>query len=108
MRPIDADVVLKKLDELRHGLEEYMSKLDADVPFDVYERLTSLVSIEDIKICKEIIEEAPTVERPKGEWAYDGVKWKCNRCGKWLFIYDGDADMNFCPNCGADMRGEGE
>ena len=54
------------------------------------------------------IKDTPTVERLRGEWADDNVKWKCNRCGKWLVIYDGDADMNFCPECGADMRGEGE
>ena len=31
--------------------------------------------------------------------------WKCNRCG---YGYEGPYDFipNFCPNCGADMRGE--
>ena len=51
-------------------------------------------------------------ERPKGEWIITGEEQgalgitykirKCNKCG-WehsLVISD-----NFCPNCGADMRG---
>lgn len=55
----------------------------------------------------KIIKEQPTVEaRPivHGEWEDDSRDWKCNQCHKWLFIFDGDAGMNFCPNCGADMR----
>lgn len=42
----------------------------------------------------------------KGEWRHDGSRWKnrfiCSACGYKLF----DAPTNFCPNCGADMRGE--
>ena len=47
----------------------------------------------------------------KGEWIGDCafvdefgqpyVVDRCNQCG-----YCGYADMNYCPNCGADMRGE--
>ena len=59
----------------------------------------------------------PSADRPKGEWvkykrcdpvgdeiyaimeAPDG-KFFCNRCGKYAIKSD------YCPNCGADMRGE--
>jgi rubrerythrin len=41
----------------------------------------------------------------KGEWIYqEGVtpyKWRCNKCEKMF-----KTDFNYCPNCGADMRGE--
>lgn len=66
-----------------------------------------------------LIDEAPTIEvRPKGEWkcfigsAYYGVDednepiWKerkiyhCPFCNRRTVIKE-----NFCPNCGADMRG---
>lgn len=49
-------------------------------------------------------------ERPHGEWIYhkewecDGeCAFECSKCGMGT-----DVDYNFCPNCGADMRKEGE
>ena len=45
--------------------------------------------------------------RKKGKWL-DNYQYgyKCSECGAYLEIDCGDAEMNFCPNCGADMRGE--
>lgn len=41
----------------------------------------------------------------RGKWIWDGyvydVPWQCSNCG-----VSHDADSNFCPNCGADMRDE--
>ena len=52
-------------------------------------------------------------ERPKGRWVepiecglpdeFTGVGFDCSNCGLWS-----DTDYSFCPNCGADMRGEEE
>jgi len=47
-------------------------------------------------------------ERPRGEWINrslnilypDWERYTCSACGKHAYNYD------FCPNCGADMRGE--
>jgi hypothetical protein len=51
-------------------------------------------------------------ERKKGEWIYDGKRGrfpacKCSICGHyenadWALLQG----VNYCPNCGADMRGE--
>lgn len=62
------------------------------------------------------IDNAPTVElcyqRPQGEWikwnfktfgAMGDWEYKCSNCEK---VYGGE--HNFCPNCGADMRGDEE
>lgn len=46
-------------------------------------------------------------ERPQGEWIDSGLEYKCSKCG---VRYDIDiteiTDFKFCPNCGADMRGD--
>ena len=44
-------------------------------------------------------------ERKTGKWEDNNNIWMCNKCGKWIDILQGDADMNFCPNCGARMEG---
>ena len=60
----------------------------------------------------EVIETENAVElpdRPKGRWEADGIAMVCNQCHRCLVVEQGDADMNFCPHCGADMReGDGE
>ena len=56
-----------------------------------------------------IVDEQPTVDAVEvvhGRWVddHDDPRYICEECGKWLLIDDGTAEMNYCPNCGADMR----
>ena len=46
---------------------------------------------------------AEDLDRPQGEWIpnHDG-SWNCSECGLRVFIY---AKGNYCPNCGARMKG---
>ena len=67
----------------------------------------------------DMVEEMPTIERKTGRWISamddepvvikDGSPDKschCSECGEWLVASDEyDVKGNFCPNCGADMRG---
>ena len=53
--------------------------------------------------------------RPKGEWLDKFVAFHltCNQCGCNLRrqkneVFEGDFDYNFCPNCGAKMKGGAE
>lgn len=63
----------------------------------------------DYKVWKRNVEGLPTVEiadRPQGEWIYNGNfcglnHHKCSLCGEEEFRMS-----DYCPNCGADMRGE--
>ena len=59
------------------------------------------------------IEEAETIDpasiRPKGEWrfqrgCYEADECTCSVCGQLLTTHAKER-ANFCPNCGADMRG---
>lgn len=57
---------------------------------------------------EDIIDNAPTVERPQGEWeALNYHTCYCTNCRFDFDIMKCDfmTKMNFCPNCGADMRG---
>ncbi len=57
-----------------------------------------------------IILDLPTIEeRKEGEWIHDihyGLKLpehRCSICGEWEYS---DTESNFCPSCGARMKGE--
>ena len=71
---------------------------------------------EALRMLIDKIEHAPTIEERKtGEWIVhqpfeDGHKncnvcIECSCCRTW-FGHDCYAETNFCPNCGADMKGE--
>lgn len=62
---------------------------------------------------KFMIADAPTIDAEPvrhGKWiGYAGtIGNECSVCGKWIDVLQGTAEMNYCPNCGADMRGEEE
>lgn len=61
----------------------------------------------------EVIQEMETSDRPQGEWIFDpeilcsdigvySAGYRCSVCGKDYFKVD---RMNYCPNCGAKMKG---
>lgn len=68
-----------------------------------------------VNYCLDEIDNAPTVvaenatsDRPKGEWVF-----KHNSSDIWCSVCDENFDeipqkFNYCPNCGADMRGDEE
>lgn len=55
------------------------------------------------------INHMPTIEpeRKRGKWkkVYEGngLRYECDKCGE---RYPNAYGYNFCPNCGADMRGD--
>ena len=71
-------------------------------------------AIEDMKAELQNVIDS---ERPQGEWINSGVDisgHRLNRCsicnGVYQMSYVGDSitRWNYCPNCGADMRGDAE
>lgn len=62
-------------------------------------------NLKDKRTVGEVLKNLPSVqpERKKGTWTDDS---SCPFCGfqPW---YEGDIHtLSFCPNCGADMRGD--
>jgi hypothetical protein len=64
--------------------------------------------------------DVPSAEPKRGKWVCkpDGYAnrkstydmWRCDNCGLFFEEWEGEENKptwNYCPNCGADMRGEG-
>lgn len=57
------------------------------------------------------LEEVPKADRPQGEWIAKTENyhshWVCSECGSWALLeYNEQMCLsNFCPNCGAQMKG---
>ena len=94
MKLIDADILIKDLT----GMKSAYDAISLDGMF-------------------KALKEAPTVEeRPRGEWInhldltedYCGESKQCSLCGYKDYNTRRFLWHKFCPNCGADMRGEGE
>ena len=92
MRLIDAD---------QFGVVSFQGKSDALIENEDF--------IKGVLFVLDKIHEAPTVERPHGEWIFvhplqedDDGAYMCSVCntGDWYLC----GNENFCPNCGADMR----
>ena len=62
-------------------------------------------------ICEEL-KKLPPIQPKRGKWiktARWGRVYYCNQCRNYLDfdgVNAGRGSTNFCPNCGADMRGE--
>ena len=93
-----------------------MSRLiDADaIPYTMLYKENWLkgTGVEKPGVWKDTIDAMPTIkpERAKGEWLADTNEFDewycCSVCHKGLTMFDGTYD--FCPHCGADMRGDSE
>ena len=81
------------------------------------------IKTEGYRKAEEVIKDAPSIdiEPKRGEWIVhkertevnDGfidffpTEYECSNCGlKQSMYFINSKPSNFCPNCGADMRGE--
>lgn len=99
-RYIDADSITEEL----RAWQEAMKKRGNETMAEDYEH------------CIDLIHQEPTAdvrENVRGEWikpisrgdvlSYGKAYYECDQCHKVAFFGN---EMNFCPNCGADMRGD--
>lgn len=99
------DGLLKAIDELPSAEPESISKWKKEFR----EYVDSLdIARDDWKGIIEYIDELPSAqpERHTGEWIHQSKfgRIECDQCGK--VFRNSFAPKNFCPNCGADMRGD--
>jgi len=97
MRLIDADALMPLLIEKVYTMDDkHGVKLGENW----------LLDYEDIK---DVIDNAPTVERPQGEWIDDDNYYaNCSCCGYQMDTHEEHGYFKFCPNCGAKMTKEAE
>ena len=98
-------------------MNEYIKKSDL-MDKVVTETLSDYT--EDDVIYVDVINQLPTYsfpDREKGEWINPepyfnghGIMKTCNKCGFILATHKVDKwiEDNFCPKCGADMRGKAD
>lgn len=126
MRLIDADALKEKILAERDAIPKtYVERYGFGVEFPNQHGNSMRGGIRKALRC---LEQTPTIDpeslRPKGEWikyetdeswgVEDYTHWfKCSECGKDAGgrvegdeRYSYPVRSDFCPNCGADMRGE--
>ena len=52
----------------------------------------------------EVVKALPSADRPKGKWCTNRFRYDCTCSNCGCSVYHKDA-LNFCPNCGAKMKG---
>ena len=105
MRLIDADALKAEWYRLNNIDEE-----DRGARFVGYQEIPRLI---DNAPTAEI-NALPSADAVQGEWIHDGQNFKggldwchCSECGCKTSA-NGLSMYNYCPNCGADMRGSRE
>ena len=94
--------------------EAVMRSIDADFLKEWIDEYLSVFKKYDKGTIKGFVDHVPTIEPKRGEWLiektlYDNYNYRCSYCDWYeCHAYPDVEPYNFCPNCGADMRKEGE
>lgn len=97
----------------KKDMVKWLNNLKSDIGQPQHSQLWHYVEILDV-----IAKYLESTERPKGKWIDKGwhgdwqfetdgrgncwVEYECSECG----FHNKGSKSDFCPNCGADMRGE--
>lgn len=106
-RYIDADELCKKLN---NGFDWIKDNLSGDFQSGALANLTDVINTISNK---QLVPTAVVKPVVRGEWilteyTYGCKKYRCSNCvdDDWWDKKFAYGDEKFCPNCGADMRGE--
>lgn len=114
-RLIDADALCEEFKERQRAALRWKEKaiLDGDEERQIRADAT-LAFLSEVKLT---IDNAPTVERPKGKWIYNKYNvWECSCCGGNPHRRTGyvpsivmmKKQWKFCNLCGAQMEADNE
>lgn len=117
MRLIDADALYERACELEAQALEYVGKIiHDDEKIEEWRKWSAILN--ERTAFKHDVYDAPTIEpeRKKGEWLKEDLSgyltpggnsiYHCSECGHTEGPWPHPRLTNFCPSCGADMRGE--
>lgn len=105
-RQVAIDALWKALYEYEDAMEKLFKNSDE---LDVYDWIIHRVFVQTMNdIDREVIKELPPAqpERKTGRWIPylpEGLRYKCSECESRY-----ENPWHYCPNCGADMRGDKE
>lgn len=99
MRPINADALIEAINTYpKFGVDERCRIVPWTEGYEPYIHLRdAVIAITGMSTIEP--------ERKKGKWIYtptEPLGYICSECK------NGCCKFNFCPNCGADMRGESD
>lgn len=86
-----------------------MRLIDADFVYELHGNYPTFArSCADLTDLRDILDDAPTIDpeslRPQGEWLVQDIgrtKFSCSHCKARNYA----GHENYCPNCGAKMKG---
>ena len=87
-----------------------MDLIERQAAIDAFTNATS--DGDKVEFCWSVIRSVPPAqpERKRGKWLPENrtmdAFWVCSACGFPSEAHAANIIYNFCPNCGADMRGE--
>ena len=95
-RHVAIDAIERAKQNIRHNIERAIGRAICEILDEI----------------ENGIKQLPSAEPKRGRWIHHpeigcGETWLCDQCGeKTTSTVMGKPRANFCPNCGADMRGE--
>ena len=81
---------------------------DRPIDGDLISRQMAIDALDCINGVEEVLKSLPSVQPKRGKWIIMDAGFpvpKCSVCGEKANMRK-RSYYNFCPNCGADMRGE--
>ena len=97
-RPKGDIIYIEALEDIYDELEAEWNEIDPEYTHDIF------------KDIRERTWKIPSADRPKGKWIVEhtGNGWSNITCSECGYKIDKARKYNFCPNCGADMKGDTE